>query len=187
MTDIEEAKPKKLIAKSKPWETRIWKSNILNSTIKALGNVDPIMAAIDDVYKSKIKKVKELDATNQIITPQNLKLDKSDRGKFAANLTKFDHYHLKVKNDPRVGNIVLIYKQSIDSDQKVVDIQLTAVATHEQYDRRSFAQSCDNATYTLIPSGPVGTTQSQITESYNSTAYPLLQLLETYLSNRHKS
>lgn len=119
MTELEEAKQKKSIAKSKPWETRIWKSDILNKTIKELGNTESIKEAIDQVYLSKILKVRELDASNQVITPQRLKLDKSDRGKFAANLTNFDHYHLKVKNDPRTGNITLIYKQSIDSEQKL--------------------------------------------------------------------
>lgn len=54
MTEIEDTKPQKPIAKPKPWETRVWKSDILNKTIKELGNAEPIKEAIDQVYLSKI-------------------------------------------------------------------------------------------------------------------------------------
>lgn len=155
--DLEETKKKKQPQIFTPpnWHIKVFKSSFLDKKISSLsGNEkeeESIRSAIMLFIGLKFKKLKELENNKQVIMPTNLYIDNNERGKFKKPaLREFEHYHLKLRDDQRKGELALIYKQIIDSDNKILNLYLTAVSTHADYDQPGFAKSCTNTDYSLI-------------------------------------
>lgn len=157
-TDLEEVEKKqqvKTVTSPVNWHIKVFKSSFLDRKISAISSnekeEESISSAILLFIGLKFKKLKELENNEQVIMPKNLYIDNNDRGKFKKPaLRKFEHYHLKLRNDQRKGDIALVYKQIIDLDDKILNLYLTAVGTHADYDQLEFAKSCNAAKYTFI-------------------------------------
>ena len=114
------------------WTVALEKSDKLEKSMAELGgqNRNRFRPYVDEFVKKKVELLWARLKEGKRINSETLELDAADRGR----ITGYGHYHLKVGAES--GTYVLWYLQKIDSVKQQVQLSLSVLTLHTDYNTK---------------------------------------------------